>query len=112
MGEIEWGICYLKKRSRCVVSKLFAVGIQYVPKPMVICIVYNVTTCVNAIPDSLGVSDKYSPRKIVIQRKFDFAQDCKVQFGAYVEASDDAIVTNTMKLRTHGCVELGTPDNW
>ena len=71
-----------------------------------------VTTCVNAVPYSLDVSNKYSPRKIVTQHKFDFERDCKVQFGAYVEASDDAIVTNTMQLRTHGCFALGTSDIW
>ena len=76
---------------------------------MVICVIYNVTTCVNTAPEILGVSDKYSLRKIVTQRKFDFERNCKVQFGAYVQASDDALVTNTMKLRTHGCIALGTP---
>ena len=46
------------------------------------------------------------------QRKFDFERDCKVRFGAYVQASDDAIVTTAMKLRTHGCVALGMTGNW
>ena len=70
------------------------------------------TLFVNAIPDTLGVSERYSPREIVTQRKFDFERDCKVQFGAYVQASDNTIVTNTMKLRTHECVALGTSENW
>ena len=67
---------------------------------------------VNAVPDALGVSERYSPRGIVTQQKFDFERDCKVQFGSYVQASNDAIITNTMKLRTHGCVALGTSGNW
>ena len=70
------------------------------------------TLHVNATPDTLGVSERYSPREIVTQRKFDFERDCKVQFGVYVQASDDAIITNTMKLRTHGCVALGTIGKW
>ena len=65
VGEIERGIRYLKKRLTCVVSMISSVGIQYVPKHMVIRMVYNVATCVNTVPDSLGVSDKYPPRKIV-----------------------------------------------
>ena len=70
------------------------------------------TLFVNAVPDILGVSERYSPREIVTQQKFDFERDCKVQFGAYVQASNDAIITNTMKPRTHGCVALGTSGNW
>ena len=75
-------------------------------------LVYNVTLFINVVPDPLGVSEQYSPRNIVTQRKFDFEQDCKVQFGSYVQASNGAIITNTMKLRTHGCVALGTSGNW
>ena len=82
------------------------------PKLIIICIVYNVTTRVNAVPVNLGVSDRLSLRKIVTQRKFDFERDCKVQFGVYVQASDDALVTNTMQLCTHGCIALGTLGNW
>ena len=75
-------------------------------------LVYNVTLFINVVPDPLGVSERYSPREIVTQRKFDFELDCKVLFGSYVQASNDAIITNTMKLRTHGCVALGTSGNW
>ena len=79
---------------------------------MIICLVYNVTTCMNAVHDSLGVSDTYLPRKIVTQQKFDFAHKYMVQFGAYVEASNDDVVTNTMQLRIHGCITLDTSVNW
>ena len=75
-------------------------------------LVYNVTLSIDAVRDALGVSERYSPRKIATQPKFDFERDCKVQFGTYVQASNDAIVTNTTKLRTHGCVALGTSGNW
>ena len=73
---------------------------------------YNVTLFINVAPDALGVSERYSPRKIVTQNKFDFERDCKVLFRTYVQASNDAIVTNTMKLRPHGCVALGTSGKW
>jgi len=35
----------------------------------------------------------------------------KVLFGAYVEASTDADITNDMKSRTHPCVSLGPSGN-
>ena len=112
VGEIERGIRYLKEHCRCSVSTLAIAGIKYLAKPIVIRLVYNITVLVNAVPDTLGVSERYLPCKIVTQRKFDFKRDCKVLFGAYVQASDNAMVTNTMHLRTHGCVALGTAGNW
>ena len=93
-------------------STFAVVGIKCHAKPIVIQLVYNVTLSENVVPDALGVSERNSPRKIVTQRKFDFDRDCKVLLGAYVQAGNDAIVTNTMKLRTHGCVALGTSGNW
>ena len=59
VGEIEQGICYLKERTRCVVKTLSAVGICYVPRQIGIHMVYNVTTFVNTVPISLGVSTMY-----------------------------------------------------
>ena len=112
VGEIERGIRYLKERSRCSVSTFALAGIKFLAKPIIIQLVYNVTMFVNAVPDALGVSERYSPRELVTQRKFDFKRDCKVQFGTYVQASNDAIITNTMKLRAHGCIALGTSGNW
>ena len=35
-----------------------------------------------------------------------------MQFGACVEAGDDDIGTNTMKLRTRGCIAIGAAGNW
>ena len=112
VGEIEKGIRYLKECCRCNVSTFAVAGIKFLAKPIVIQLVYNVTLFVNVVPDALGVSDCYSSRKIVTQGKFDFKRDYKVLFGTYVQAVNDSIVTNTMKLRTHGCVALGTSGNW
>ena len=73
VGEYEWAIWYLKERSRYSVSTLSAVGIEYLRKPVIICLVYNVTLFVNAVPDSLGVSERYLPHEIMTHQKFDFA---------------------------------------
>ena len=54
---------------------------------------------------------KISPRDIVRDRQLDVKKDCRAPFGAYVEASIDANVTNTMKDRTHSCISLGTSGN-
>ena len=84
VGKIERGIRYLKERCRCSVSTFAITGIKFLAKPIVIWLIYNITVLVNAVPDPLGVSERYSPREIVTQRKFDFKRDYRVQFGAYV----------------------------
>ena len=43
--------------------------------------------------------------------KTDYARDCKVDPGSYVEASVDAIVTNDNSERTTSCVALGPAGN-
>ena len=87
VGEIERGIRYLKEHCHCSVSKVAVAGIECLAKPIAIQLVYNVTLFVNVVPDALGVSERYSPREIVTQRKFDFERDCKVQLGTYLQAS-------------------------
>ena len=106
IGEIEQGIFWLKECTICVVKTLSAVGICNLPRQIVIHVVYNVTTFLNAVPDALGVSTICSPREIVTRRKLDVALDYKVQFGAYIEASEDAVVSNTIKSRARECIAL------
>ena len=43
--------------------------------------------------------------------KTDYARDCKVNPGSYVEASVDAMVTNDNSERTTSCVALGPAGN-
>ena len=91
VAEIERGICLLKERSWCVVKSL---PFQYLPKQIVIHMVYFVCTMVDAVPAVEGISQVFSPREIVTQRKFDFKKDCKALFSSYVEVSTDAIVVD------------------
>ena len=40
-----------------------------------------------------------------------FTKHCTVYFGAYVEASTDAIITNVYNDITHACISLGPSGN-
>ena len=40
-----------------------------------------------------------------------FTRDCNVDFGAYVEVSTDAIITNENNEQTHSCIALGPSSN-
>ena len=44
-------------------------------------------------------------------RKMDFKKDCRAPFGAYIEVSVDAVVTNDMSARTNGSLSLGPAGN-
>ena len=76
-------------------------------------LVHTVYFCVfwlNAFPNWLE-NYSFSPREIVIGLKTDYACDCKVNPGSYVEASVDAIVTNDNSEQTTSCVALGPAGN-
>ena len=101
VGEIGRTIRLLKERARCVYKTLFVAGIRKLHKQIVICMVYFVTMMLNAVPAKLGISNVHSPREIVTQRQLDFTKDCKVQFGSYIEASEDPVITNTLNIRNN-----------
>ena len=54
---------------------------------------------------------EYSPREIVPQKSVNYKKDCKADFGSFVEASTDAMVTNGQIPRTHKCISLGASGN-
>ena len=65
----------------------------------------------NSKPASQGISTKFPPQEIVTGRHLDIKKYCRAPFGAYVEASIDANVTNTMKDCTQSCLSLGPAGN-
>ena len=65
---------------------------------------------INAVPAMNGISTRFAPREIVTRRRLDL-KHLKAGFGDYIEASTDEIITNDMKMRTHGCISLGPSGN-
>ena len=112
VGEIELAIRLIKERARCIMKTLVIAGILNVHNQIVIHMIYFVTMTLNAVPDTLGVSEIYSPRDILTQRRHDMDKDRKVRLGTYTEASEDAQIKNTMKSRTEECVSLCPSGNW
>ena len=99
----------MKERGRCIVSEL-----PYndsIPDQIMIHLLQFIAFWINAMPSESGVSDVYSPREIVTGMKLDFKRHCRARFGAYVEASYDDDITNTLKDRTHSCIALGPTGN-
>jgi hypothetical protein len=109
VGDVERKTREIKEWGRSTVSEL-----PYrhcMPDQAIIHLIYFVVLWINGFSSGNGVSEIYSPREIVTGMKLDFTKHCKVQFGAYVEASFDDEITNTLKERTHSCISLGTSGN-
>jgi hypothetical protein len=109
VGDIERYIRVIKERGRSVSSQL-----PYktsMPDQIVIHLIKFVVMWINALPHKNGVSSILSPREIVLRLKMDFKKHCRVKFGAYVEASPDDIITNTLRDRTEECIALGPTGN-
>jgi hypothetical protein len=108
VSEIDRFIHTIKERSRALVSDL-----AYTPLPcqVVIHLVYFAVLWLNSLPAAAGVSNKYSPREIVLCRKIDFKKHCEATFSSYVKAHDDPTITNTMCPRTFPGIFLGPTGN-
>ena len=92
-------------------SKLREAGYKFFQTMVVIHMVYFICMMINGVIAENGISEKFSPREIVLGRAIDFKKDCRVPFGLYVEASRDDVVTNTTRDCTHACITLGPSGN-
>jgi hypothetical protein len=68
VGEIKHYIHTIKERSRALVSDL---PYTKLPHQVVIHLVYFALLWLNSLPAAAGVSDKYSPHKIVLGHELD-----------------------------------------
>ena len=93
VGEFEWFICTIKERSQALVSDL---PYHILPCQVTIHLVYLTVLWLNSLPVAAGVSTKYSPRKIVLDRELNSNKHCKATFGSNIEAHKDPTITNTM----------------
>jgi hypothetical protein len=88
----------VKERTRSTTGKLpFQ---ECMPDQMIVRLLYFVVMWMNGMPAENGASCIFSPREIVTGLKLDFVNHCKYLWGSYVEASEDAEITNTLRSRT------------
>ena len=62
-------------------------------------------------PNEHGISRRLSPRDIVTGRRVEYKKHCQVLFGTYVQAVEDADITNNMKLWSRDYIALGPSGN-
>jgi hypothetical protein len=107
--DVERQIRVLKELSRAIQSTL---PIKAIPGRMIIELVFNAALWLDAFPPLSGVSDTYSPRTIMTGTTLDFANHCKLPFGAYAEANEEYPQTNTMAQRARAVICLGPTGNF
>jgi hypothetical protein len=65
----------------------------------------------NSFPVKSGISEKWSPRDVVLRHKLDAKLHCKVHFGAYCEVHVDPDITKAMESRNKWGICLGAKGN-
>jgi hypothetical protein len=108
IGKFELFIQMIKECSLALVSDL---PYSVLPRQVVIHLVYFAVLWLNSLPAAVGVSEIYSPRKIILGHELDFTKHCITPFGSYLKAHDDPTITNTMHLCTFPGIFLGPTGN-
>jgi hypothetical protein len=108
VGKIECHIRTIKEQSHALVSDH---PFKVLPHQAVIHLFYLAVLWLNSLPMAAGVSEQYSPHKIVLGCKIDFVEPCITPFGSYVKAQDSSTITNTMQLCTFPEIFLGPTRN-
>ena len=107
--EIERFIRVMKERARCYHSMLKSVGINALPKIMVMHLMRTVNFYLNAFVWRQGVSQILSPFTIVEGIALDYNKHFHVIFGEYLRTYEGT--TNTMAERTTPGLALGPSGN-
>ena len=108
MGEIKRQIRTIKERARGTISVL---PYEALPKLMEIELMHFCVMWLNAFPVKSGLSEKFSPGKLVSRHTLDAKLHCKSPFRAYCEVHTDPDITNTTESRTRWAICLRPTEN-
>ena len=108
VSEAERTIRTLKERTRGLLATL---PFENMPRRMKIKFVYFMVLWMNAFPVKSGVSDKISPRELLLRWRLNYKKHCRVEPGTYCEVHDEPTPTNMMTPRTHEAIALGPTGN-
>jgi hypothetical protein len=78
---------------------------------MLIHLLHHVVMWLNNFPVAGGISDRFSPREIILRHSLDAKRHCRAPFGAYCETHEDNTPTNSMKTRGMPSICLGPTGN-
>ena len=104
--DIERAIRSMKDRVRSTYRML---PYKYIPRLMVVHLVWNTIFWLNAFPVDNGWSSKYSPRYIMTGKHLDYNKHVRAEFGEYVQTHEEH--DSDMHERTVGAICLGPNGN-
>ena len=104
VGDVERCIRSIRDRCRGIVSELPYK--KYLPDIFIIHLLRFIVLWINAFPSDSGISTELLPREIITGLRLDYKKHCRARFGAYVEASQDPDISNTLNDRTAPCKKL------
>jgi hypothetical protein len=108
IGDIERRIRVIKEHCRGIICTL---PYTHLPQIMLVHLLHHVVMWLNNFPVENGISDHFSPRKIILRHKLDVKHHCHIPFGAYCEVHEENTPTNSMKLRGIPAICLGPTGN-
>ena len=111
VGELERQIRLIKERSRCSISDMSDCGVTYIPRQIVVHVVYNSCLWLNAFLSKKDLSIDFHPRELVIQRSVSYIKDCNAVIRACVEPITDKMVANNQSGRTQPFIGLSLSGN-
>ncbi len=97
VGEIERKIRVVKERARGTMASLPYLTL---PKIMIIELMHFCILWLNSFPVRSGVSEKWSPRELILCHWLDEKLHYKTPLGEYCKMHTDPDITNTMEPRT------------
>ena len=109
IGEIEHKIRVIKERSCVIVCTLPYARI--IPHQMLLHLLHHIVMWLNNFLVSGGVSDRFSPRELILCHHLDYFHHCKALFGSYCETHEENTPTNSMQSRTMPAICLGPTGN-
>ncbi|HNJ38565.1 MAG TPA: reverse transcriptase domain-containing protein [Nitrosomonas sp.] len=80
-------------------------------KQMLIYLIYYLVSMINLFPRSTSAIDGVAPKTKLTGKTLDYEVDCRLEFGDYVHANEDNVITNSMKARTFPAICLGPVGN-
>jgi hypothetical protein len=84
--DIERCIRTIKERTQCTYS---VTPFDHFPPRMIIEMVFLSVFWINAFPHKLGISQTLSPQTIVTGLEIDYAKQCRIEFGQYVQTHEN-----------------------
>ena len=102
--EIEFNMCLIKERVWALIGNF---TFKKITCQIIIELIRFVGLWINQEPSNNWVSDVYSPRNIIIGKKFPYENHSKFRFGSYVEAHEYGKISNNMEEQTVISICLG-----